>query len=380
VRRKLSGLSGPAAVLPLLAFHLVALWVGLSPGPRQAPSVPEGARPVTDMAGRVVDIGAPAGRVFILTPVLWHYLTVNPDDRAVVKIPPYMRREIGQSVLGRMFPSLAAKETAYTNFGNPGPISVEEVLQAEPDAALVWDYMSQGLEMAGFQRLVKITGDGGDKARLFSTLAQLTNQDGRVGRIWERFGRERAEVAADLGPCAEPARAVVIGSAGFNLWSGPSQRHFTSNLGLICVENAAAGQPSQNGSLNLESLMMIDPDVIYLNPYLLDQTEMPVAAIYGDPRLAGLAAVKNRRVYHMPVGASRLEGPVEVPLSMLWLRLTAHPEKPSRLDMRGKIRRAYSEVYGYRMTEDEIDAWLRLEENSASAGYGRFARDEGGPL
>ena len=254
------------------------------------------------------------------------------------------------------------------------------MLFADPDAALVWDYMSQGLEMVNYRRLLKTTADGGDKTRIFATLGQLTCQDERVAWIWERFGRERAEVVSDLDPaaCADKPRAVVIGTVGFTLWGGSSQRYFSSNLELICVENAAAGQASQNGNLNLENLMIIDPDVIYLNPYVLEQTDMSVAAFYSDPRLAGLRAVKDRRVYHMPLGASRLEGPVEVALSMLWLRQTAHPRYPSGLDLRSKIRQTYLEVYGYEMNEDEIDAWLRIEENSASSGYERFARQPGG--
>ncbi|MDR1545921.1 MAG: ABC transporter substrate-binding protein [Deltaproteobacteria bacterium] len=355
-----------------MLFCLAAFLVGLSSGPVQTPK--PGGREVTDMTGRTVVLDGPAEQVFILTPVLWHYLSTSLDDGPVVKIPPYMRREFSLSVLGRLFPDLKNKAAAFTNFGHPGPISVEEVLEARPDAALVWDYMSQGLELVNFQGLMKTTADGGDKTKLFRTLGELTGQEDRVRWLWERYERERDAVAAEMKDCVRPVRIAILGTTGFALWGPPSQRFLTGNLSLICGRNVAEGLSSTNGQLNLENLMRLEPDVIYLNPYVLDQTDLETGAICADPRFQGLEAVRRRRVYHMPLGASRLEGPVEAALSLLWLRLTMHPDAPSALDLRQKVRETYRDVYGYDMSDEEIDVWLRLEENSPSAFYGQFAK------
>jgi iron complex transport system substrate-binding protein len=358
-------------LIQLFWFVILVFLIGLIPGPVQTPLV-HGDRVVTDMTGRDVVIEGPAKRVFVLTPVLWHYLSASPDAEPIVKIPPYMRREFGASILGRLFPALEDKATAFTNFGNPGPISVEEVLWSEPDVALVWDYMSQGLESINFRGLVKIAGDGGDKTKLFNALGQLTGREERVRQLWERHRRELNEVAADAGECRRPTKVAVLGGSGLNLWGAPSQRHFFENLRLVCGVNVADVISNQNGLLNVENLIFLDPDVIYLNPYVLEQTDMEVGAVYSDPRRPGLKAVREKRVYHMPLGGSRLEGPVEISLSTLWTRLTMRPEIPTKLDLRRKIRETYLEVYDYEMSEEEIDRWLRLEENVVSAFYGRF--------
>jgi iron complex transport system substrate-binding protein len=358
-----------ASTWALAVFFLLALGVGLAPSPQQSPEKPRQPVPVTDMTGRTVRMDVPAEKVFILTPILWHYLTVSLTDEPVVKVPPYMTGEFGQSVLGDMFPDLKNKDLAFTDFSGPAPISVEELLQSRPDAALVWNYMSAAPDLVNLQSLLKIAADGGDKTRLYKMLGEMTGRKDRVARLFERFAEERDRVAADVSPCPARKSAVVIGTNGFSLWGRPSQRFFMDNLEMICGRNAAEGLPVQGGNLNLENLLVLDPDVVWLNPYVLEQTDLRVRDFYEDPRFKGLAAVKNRRVYHMPLGASRLEGPVEVPLSMLWQRLILFPEIPSGLNLRDEIRRTYLETYGHEMSEPEIDRWLRLEENFLSAHY-----------
>jgi iron complex transport system substrate-binding protein len=369
-------ISGLLISWPLALICLVALSLCFEPGPKQKKTIRTNGITVTDMKGATITLDGPAQTVFILTPILWHYLSVNLDDQPVVKIPPYMVREFNSSFLGSAFPNLKKKSLAFTNFTGPAPISVEEILQSSPDVALVWDYMSKGLELINFQGLVKTTADGGDKTKIFNTLADLTGQKERVKWLWERFERRRAKVIEDLGDCREPVKAVVIGTTGLTLWGPPSQRWFMDNMKKVCGENAADGFGSANGQLNVENLLILDPDVIYLNPYILDLTNLDTRTILDDPRLRGLKAVRDKRVYHMPLGGSRLEGPVEAALAILWLRLTLHPEAPTVLDLPSEVRQTYREVYGYEMTDDEINVWLRLDENLNSANYDRFAGKE----
>jgi iron complex transport system substrate-binding protein len=330
------------------------------------------------MTDRTVYIEANTPQTFILTPVLWHYLSVNLDADPVTKLPPYMTKEFTSSVLGSIFPTLLDKSLAFTDFSGPAPISVEEVLEANPDAVLIWNYMVAGLELVNFQGTLQIAADGGDKTKLFNLLGGLTGKEDWVSHIWERFYQERDEVLLGLDNCPQKTRVGILGGAGFNLWGGPSQRYLFNNMLMVCGENVAPQMSAAGGVLNVENLLILDPDVLLLNPYVLDQTDMRVSAIYEDPRFQGLKAVRNRRVYHMPLGASRLEGPVEVPLSMLWLREILNPFNPSNLNLRDKIRETYLDIYGYEVTESQIDTWLRLEENQDSAYYDRFIRTTNG--
>lgn len=359
-------------VWPFVLLFVVFIVIGLSPSPRQENANPPRGAPVTDMVGRTARISVPAEKVFILTPILWHYLTVSQTDKPIVMLPPYMTNEFAVSVLGNIYPELKEKALAFTDFSGPSPISVEELLESDPDAALVWNYMSGGPELVNLRSLLQISADGGDKTKLFNMLGELTGGRERVEWIWRRFQTEYDQVVADIRPCVQQKRVAVVGTSGFALWGPPSQRYFTDNLEKVCGVNVASNFPAQGGGLNIENILILDPDVIWLNPYVLEQTDMNVRTLYDDPRLSGLKAVKNRTIYHMPLGASRLEGPVEVPLSMLWQRIVMFPTVGTKLNMRDKIRRTYLEVYGYEMSDQEIDNWLRMEENSVSSEYARL--------
>jgi iron complex transport system substrate-binding protein len=197
----------------------------------------------------------------------------------------------------------------------------------------------------------------------------MSGQEARVDRIWGRYWRERQEVIDDISSCKTAPKILVIETVSYTFWSNPNQSFFNNNLESICGFNIGKLMPTRNGNLNLEEFFNLDPDIIYINPYILGDTDIKVWSILEDPRFQGLKAVKNKRVYHMPMGASRLEGPVEAPLSMLWLRMTLHPDQPTSLDIREKIRDTYKFIYDYNITDGEINKWLRLTENSYSSHY-----------
>jgi iron complex transport system substrate-binding protein len=358
-----------------LLFFLALFFLCLSPGPKQPDKIDTGGRKVEDMSGRLVQMEKVNPETFILTPVLWHYLSVSPNDKPISKIPPYMLGEIHSSILGKLFPDLSKKPTAFTDFSGPSPISVEEVLKVDPDAVLVWNYMSFGLKEVNYHGLLEITGDGGDKRKLFKLLSGLTGEDERVQFLFDRFQTLMDKVLLQRGECLSPTKVAILGGTGYNLWGGKSQSFLFDNIKNICAINASDGTNSSSGVLNIENLLVINPDVLLLNPYVLAQTDMQVERIYSDERLKGLKAVKDRRVYHMPLGASRLEGPVEFPLSMLWLIKILHPEWNSQLSLRDMVKETYLAVYGYEMSDFEIDHWLRLDENQDSAFYAQFRKD-----
>jgi iron complex transport system substrate-binding protein len=331
---------------------------------------------VADMAGRPVKLDGPARKVMMLTPTLWHYLAVEESGEHLLMLAPYMKKEVDDSILGRVFPELSTKRIMTVDRKGSAPFSVEETLRESPDLVFVWEYLSPGYEKLGIKGLLKIRNDGGDKRQLYQILAGVTGHKERVEWLWSRHAREMGLLEADaLKKPDTPQTLVVIANDSFSLWSGSGYKRFNDNLALIHAVNLAGetGRPVL-GPLNIETLLSLDPDVIFLTFSNLVQNTLTVDSIMSDPRFAGLKSVANRRIYHMPMGAMRLEGPVEEPLFLIWLGQTLHPGLGSGLSLRKRIREAYLEVFDYRMTEDEIDAWLRYAENRLSAGHEIFQR------
>ena len=85
--------------------------------------------------------------------------------------------------------------------------------------------------------------------------------------------------------------------------------------------------------------------------------------------LSEVVAVKNHRVYKLPVGGFIWDAPnQETPLYWQWLAMIFHPEKFT-VPLREEIRQRYQQLYGYQVTEDQIDGILQMEMNSESRSY-----------
>jgi iron complex transport system substrate-binding protein len=343
--------------------------------PPEVFSVPSpGTVKAEDMTGRTVLLDGPPRRIMMLTPVSWHYLLIEGTDQHILMIPPYMRREISLSPLSRIFPALADRPLAFLDNKSAAAFSVEQSMFQRPDAVLAWDYLSGDFDRAGVQGLIRISADSGEKERLFKLLGEMTDKSGRVKNLTDRTEEKKRIIFGEALKITSAREILIIDDDSFSLGTDRYYKRFNFNAGKIHIRNLAEKTGGRNGILNVESLLSADPEIILINHFLLASSTIRVEDIYSDERLQGLKAVRNRRVYHLPRGAARLEGPLEEHLALLWLLQTLRPEAPSSLNLRAEIRESYLNGFGYCMSDDEIDEWLRLKENLQSAGYAGFIR------
>jgi iron complex transport system substrate-binding protein len=134
-------------------------------------------------------------------------------------------------------------------------------------------------------------------------------------------------------------------------------------------ENPARDQ-NFSGEMNIEQMMLLDPDVIILVPSVLASTTP--STFYNDPRWRPIRAVRDKRVYLMPATTSYNQ-PVDERLILNWMAEIFRPEVMPRR-ARGLYREVYRAVYNFDLNDEEIDNALFLNENSVSAGYERFFR------
>lgn len=368
----------PGRLLLLFVALYALLTAGALAVPEKAPEA-DGTGPieVTDMTGRTVRLDGPARRVMMLTPNLWHYLAVEETGDHLLMLAPFMKKEADDSVLGKIFPELDRKPLMAVDRRNSAPFNVEETLMAAADLVFVWEYLSPGYERMGVKGLIKYRSDGGDKSQFYDILGRTSAKPERVRRLWEIYDRRMArftEAFSDLAS-KEPQTIIVLANDSFSLWSDNGFKRFSENLVKVAGRNLAGSARPALGPMSMEALLQLDPDVIYLNFHNLSWSTLTIGDLLSDPRLQGMRAIRTGRVYHMPLGAMRLEGPVEEPLFMAWMAMTLHPGSGGGLDLRREIRDSYSEAVGYHLTDDDIDNWLRYEENSSRPGHFVFDRN-----
>jgi ABC-type Fe3+-hydroxamate transport system substrate-binding protein len=112
-----------------------------------------------------------------------------------------------------------------------------------------------------------------------------------------------------------------------------------------------------------ERVLIMDPDMIFINGFNASPREF-----MDDPRRQGLKAVRDRRVYKWAHG-----GIAYKPAGIRWLAEIAHPER-LQPKVRQLLRDRVVSEFGYRLSEEQIDLLLHVNENSSSMGTERFTR------
>ena len=94
--------------------------------------------------------------------------------------------------------------------------------------------------------------------------------------------------------------------------------------------------------------------------------------LYDSTVWRGLTAVREKRVYKVPLGGYRWDPPShESPLMWRWLRMVAFPDQ-ARYDLRAEVVSSYQRFYGYQPTAAQLDAILRTATHDGSADYQQF--------
>lgn len=364
-----------AAAMIALAAAVCALALR-PPYVRETP--PSAGAVVADLMQRRVPLDVPAQRVMFDQPMVWHYMTVDETDAHVATLYPYLWKEARNELLSRLFPDFA-RRTPLVIRAETNQLSIEQVMIEAPDAVITSDWFGQLLETAGYPYTVQLdtfrsdARDEPDKTALFRLLGAMTGKPERAEALLQRYRHAIVQAGAGIPPDAEPVGVLVIGNEYLSFVGGRYE-----SLGALLRaaggRNLAENVRSFFGAANVEEIYRLDPQAILLlaSPY----NSLTPQTLYENPALRALDAVRQRRVYRMPSGASRMAGPVEAPLLVSWLARLLHPEGQWETSLCEDIAGTYREAYGYTFTARDFDTMLHPHDNAGAAGFERILDGE----
>ena len=118
--------------------------------------------------------------------------------------------------------------------------------------------------------------------------------------------------------------------------------------------SVTAELPGHWQNVNIEQILIWNPDVIVIVPY----GQVQAADLLSDPIWAEVEAVKTGRVYKMPQLLFAWDTPIpESVLGILWMAGLFHPGK-IELDFAELARAFYREFYRCELKEEELSALL----------------------
>lgn len=329
---------------------------------------------VVDQRGKSVTLPAPPQRIVTIPiPAASKIMTVDGKVDRLVGMHPSAKEAIEQGILGTIFP--AAKTVRSDVTGQNFMPNVESLLLVRPDVVVQW--ANQGADLIpAVERLglpvLGINYGTEELARGALTMyGKLLGKEARAAELIAYRDEVLKRLDAALSGVAEEANPRVLHlQRGLGLFqaAGGKDSYQGSNI-LRAGGRNVAGDLTGFVTVGVEQIVAWNPDVILLNSF---EAKLFPQDIYDNPTLAGVSAVKNRRVYKLPLGGYRWDPPSqESPLTWLWQAGLYHPDRVKD-DLRAEMKRAYRLFYDHPLSDAEIDAILFLDKHPKAMGYDRL--------
>ena len=332
-------------------------------------------RTLIDQYGNEVTFDAPVDRLATVPiPAAAMSVAVAGNSHALVAMHGLSKTAIVNGILGDFFPE--TRDIPSDIVGDGFMPNVEELLSVDPELVLQWgtrgDDIIAPIVNAGLPVVTLRYGTEEDAAQWLGMMGQILGREDRSDAILAWRSEALADMQAATGaiPDNERPRTLYFLRYLSSLRVAGTGTYNDFTINLAGGSNVAA-ELNRFNDVSPEQILAWDPEVILLNGF---EDELSPEDVYSNPVFADVSAVRNRRVYQLPLGGYRWDPPnQESPLTWAWAASLLHPEQ-FNVDIRSQIEERYALLYGQVPSEDQIDGILRMARNGGSANYDRFAR------
>ncbi len=308
---------------------------------------------VTDSLGRRVEIPENVDRIACMYAFTGHVVAMLGRADDIVAVSNGLKRDV---LLNTMYPSI--NNTVVPKF--QGAINVEELAGAKPDIVFVAADTGKNsgetfkLDNCGLKWIAIDFHSMEQQQNAVSIIGAAIGASQRAGQYnaYYRSCIDRVIKATSQLPEKNRIRLYHATVDATRTIEGDG----LSADWLRCagVINVSAADPQQlmKGALQvgIEQILLWNPQVITVN-------EPGVTNLINQsPKWAPVDAVKNNRVYQMPIGISRWghPGSLETPLALLWAVKTIYPEYGDSIDLKMETRQFYKHFFNYELTDNMI--------------------------
>lgn len=331
---------------------------------------------VEDQRGRTIELPRPAERIVTIPmPMASVVMALDGSSRRIVGMHPASRQSIQEGFLRRVFPEALSIQADVTRGGMFTP-NLESILALRPEVVVQWIEpadLIRALEGAGLTVVGLINSPPTQEVheRNLTIVGAIIGQHQRVAQLIRTQQEMRRRIEAALASVAEVKRPRVLYLTYVRQSMNPAGRNTYQDFWIRLTGGAnVAAFTGMSTAVNLEQIAAWNPQVIFVGTF--DGATPDELMRY--PSLAGVDAVRHRRVYKLPHGGYRWDpGSHESHLTWQWAAVLLHPER-ARFDLRSSMRDTYRFLYRYELTDADIDEILQAPLNASMTGYAAFAR------
>jgi iron complex transport system substrate-binding protein len=349
-----------APVVVLLSLFLLAVFF-------PAAGLAKDTFTIKDTAGREVDIPLNLKRI-VTAPVVMPNLifAVEGSGDKLVGMHPMSKSAWKNSILKVMAPGMAGASTGFIRGGFK--MNIEEVLKLKPDLVFqvsfepgdIEQLTKLGIPVIATHEKMKSLDDY--LVKHITLVGKVLRKEKRADELINDFNTAKKTIQAKVASIPEKDRPK--GLILFNVekllatGTGSFANFWLSSTGAENVARELKTSP-RGISVNMEQILLWNPEVIYITNFCPTQPDDLYQNKLPGQDWSEVSAVKNRRVYKIPLGEYRWYPPSgDSSLMLKWMAKKNHPRLFADYDMRGEIRRHFKKIYNYPITEAQIDRVL----------------------
>jgi iron complex transport system substrate-binding protein len=303
---------------------------------------------IVDMTGRAVSVPAKVEKVVTAgaTPAVNAFLfALGKGDTIQNGMPGFMA---GKS--WRYQAIFAPKTASQTVVSGPGPdwnVNVETLATLQSDVVFVGNKTSADmLAQKGFCVVSLYWSDSESIKKTMVLLGDIMGVPERAKEYVRYYDDTLKNVASKVSAEKNKPKALYIRFKNLTLPMVSTATWMFENAGGI---NVARGVKDHAG-VSAEQILGWNPDFLFV------WSKEEVDAVYKDQRFKALNAVKNKKVFAVPMGAHVwTHYTPEQPLAVIWAAQKFYPSKFKDTDIKKTIFDFYSKFFGYKLSDEQIN-------------------------
>jgi len=281
-------------------------------------------------------------------------------------------------LLGELYPEIL---NAKTGFIEGSTVNTEELMKLEPDVVIynaVNAELGEQLRNAGFAAVaVSVNKWEYDCIETLNQwvalLSEISPENGKT-EVVETKSKEMYDFIQErVGSIPEEEREQVFflykysdtaietsGKKFFGQWWADASG--AVNVGEeMTTDNSVV--------VNMEQIYTWNPSAIFITNFTSAGPEDLYHNTIGNYNWSTVDAVKNQRVYKMPLGMYRSYTPgADTPVTLLWMAQTLYPELFEDISITQVAMDYYKDVFGVTLTEEQAESIFAPAEE-AGAGF-----------
>lgn len=333
---------------------------------------------ITDHADRTVEVPTNPERVAILGILpLPAMLTIYLDSaESIVAMEPASMNAAKNGILSELYPEVL---NVSTDIMDGDDVNIESLIALEPDVVFynAGDTTDlEKLENAGLCAVaVSPTKWEYDCITTYNEWMSLLDEiypdhAGDREELVEQYSTEKYnEIQSAVKDLSDRQKVLFLFQYDENTMVTSSSSFFGQWwCDAVGATNVAYDVQADNANaiITMEQVYEWDPDVIIITNFTTTQPDDLYNNAIGDDDWSEVTAVKDKRVYKMPLGSYRTYTPgVDTPMTLEWLAQAVYPEIFSDYDVASDVKDYYKTLYGIELTDEQVS---KMYTPNAAAG------------